>query len=71
VIVYLLTILLAGSMTARVVLIDVDECDRMARRMISHDPKLTGARWTCEALPMIFASLNPPPQTPSQELPGH
>lgn len=68
-IVYLLTIMLAGSMTARVVLADGADCARLATRMIAADPKLRGARWNCEALPMLFRSIEPPvtpPQIPLQ-----
>lgn len=69
-IVYLLTIILGAAMPARMVLTDAGECDRLAKRMIAHDPKLAGSRWTCEALPMLFASIDPP-MTPPQQLPAH
>jgi hypothetical protein len=70
VIVYLLTIMLSGSLNAQVVLADGADCARLAQRMISHDPKLTHAEWTCEALPMLFRAVEPP-VTPPQDLPRH
>jgi hypothetical protein len=64
-IVYLLTILVAGAMNARVIVATPEDCQTLARRMLANDPAAHGkpSSYQCEALPMLFRSVDPP-QTP-------
>jgi hypothetical protein len=59
-IVYLMTVLVGATMMARAVLLTEADCHALAKQMIVTDGRRAQMDYTCEPLPMRFASVEPP-----------
>jgi hypothetical protein len=60
VIVYLMTLIIAGTVSGRAVVQTVPDCHALAARIAANDH--TPYEVKCEALPMYFMMIDPPPK---------
>jgi hypothetical protein len=61
-IVYLMTLTVAGAMAARAILLTAGDCDTLAKRIAENDPLYHSKPFTisCEALPMYVGTKGMP-----------